>query len=170
MWNPYGQKHGNHHTDLFERRLGDLEQVQARMDNEAEYKLRDPLVMLSGPDSIVGRAIVLYEREDDHDKIERPATKHREAIVKKGMGRRIACCVVGLAKGEDKPKPAPKAPKFKATAPNSIPEPLRKRELREPVKAAPQLPRYEPVRKIEQPVRKIEQPIYRAPQPYYGGW
>ena len=85
VWNPYGQKQGNHHTDIFERRLGDLEQVQARMDHEAEYKLRDPLVMLSGPDSIIGRSIVLYEREDDHDTIERPATKHREAIVKKGM-------------------------------------------------------------------------------------
>ena len=79
------------------------------MDYKAEYKVRDTLVDLSGPDSIVGRAIVLYEREDDFDHIERPATPWRDEIVRKGMGERIACCVVGLVEPEEEePEPEPK--------------------------------------------------------------
>ncbi len=173
VFNPYGAKQGNHHVDIMDRRLGDLEQVQARMDYTAEYKNRDALVMLSGPDSIVGRSIVLYERKDDHDVIERPATQYRDAIVRKGMGRKIACCVVGLAEGDKKPEPKPAAkpaPKFKPTAPNSIPEPLRLRhqvkEVR-PAPAAPQLPQYRaiPQRRIPEQPRA---PVYR-PQ-YNGAW
>ena len=56
--------------------------------------------MLSGPNSVIGRSMVLYEREDDFDKTEFPATESRPAIVREGKGRRVACCVIGLAKGE----------------------------------------------------------------------
>ena len=110
VYNPYGAAHGNHHQDIMDRRLGDLEQVQARMTYDAEYKIRDPLVKLAGPDSIVGRALVLYERKDDHDVIERRATKYRDAIVRKGMGMPIACCVVALDEDQPKSEPAPEEP------------------------------------------------------------
>jgi len=53
--------------------------------------------------------MVLYEREDDHDQVEHPATTKKELRVREGMGQRIACCVIGLAKGEKpKVKPIPK--------------------------------------------------------------
>ena len=106
VWNPYGSPHGKAEWDINKRRLGDLQDVQGRIvDYSAEYKVRDTLIDLSGPDSIVGRAIVLYEREDDFDHIERPATPWRDEIVRKGMGERIACCVVGLVEPEQEEEP-----------------------------------------------------------------
>lgn len=105
VFNPYGAKQGHSQFDILDRRVGDLEQVQARWNTTAEYKNRDLLVDLSGPNSIIGRSIVLYEREDDHDQVEHPPAKDREARFREGMGRRIACCVVALAKGEsEEPK------------------------------------------------------------------
>ena len=105
VFNPFGAYHGHSHQDIHDRRVGDIEQCQARWDRGAEYKNRDSLVMLSGPNSVIGRSMVLYEREDDFDKTEFPATESRPAIVREGKGRRVACCVIGLAKGESKPTP-----------------------------------------------------------------
>jgi Cu-Zn family superoxide dismutase len=103
VFNPFGAYRGHAHLDIHNRRVGDLEDCQARWDLGAEYKVRDALVTLSGPNSVIGRSMVIYEREDDHDQTEHPGTKTREARYREGEGARIACCVIGLAKGE-KPK------------------------------------------------------------------
>jgi len=109
VFNPFGAYRGHSHEDIYERRVGDVEQVQGRWDTKAEYKNRDALVMLSGPNSVIGRSLVLYEREDDHDQTEHPATHEREGRYREGEGKRIACCVIGLAKGEKElPKPVQK--------------------------------------------------------------
>ena len=109
VFNPFGAYRGHSHDDIWERRVGDVEQVQGRWDTKAEYKNRDALVMLSGPNSVLGRSLVLYEREDDHDQTEHPATYEREGRYREGEGKRIACCVIGLAKGEkEMPKPVQK--------------------------------------------------------------
>ena len=110
VYNPFGAKQGHAHFDIYDRRVGDIEQLSARWDTEAEYKNRDLLVSLSGPNSVLGRAMVLYEREDDHDQVEHPATTKKDLRVREGMGERIACCVIGLAKGDPKvkAKPVPK--------------------------------------------------------------
>jgi len=115
IFNPFGAKQGHSHFDITERRVGDCENVQARFDTNAEYKNRDLLANLSGPNSIIGRSLVLYEREDDFDQTEHPETHDREGRFREGKGQRIACCVVGLAKGEvEKPKAVSK-PLFKAS-------------------------------------------------------
>ena len=72
VYNPFGAKHGHSHFDINDRRVGDLENLQARFDTGAEYKNRDLLVNLSGPNSVIGRSMVLYEREDDFDQTEHP--------------------------------------------------------------------------------------------------
>ena len=84
--------------------------MSVRWSAESEYKQRDLLVSLSGPNSVLGRAMVLYEREDDHDQVEHPATTKKDLRAREGMGERIACCVIGLAKGDPKvkAKPTPK--------------------------------------------------------------
>lgn len=102
VYNPYGSHHGNSHQDIRERRVGDIEQLQVRWNATGDYKNRDALVMLSGPNSVIGRSMVIYERKDDHDMTEHPATYERDARIRKGMGERVACCVIGLAKGEKK--------------------------------------------------------------------
>ena len=103
VYNPFGSQRGHSHEVIHDKRVGDLEQVQARFDNNAEYKNRDGYVDLSGPLSIVGRSIAIYEREDDHDETEHAPRVDREGRKREGEGNVIACCVVGLAKGE-KPK------------------------------------------------------------------
>ena len=111
VFNPFGAYQGHSHEDIYDRRVGDLEHVQARWDTDAEYKNRDLLVNLSGPNSVIGRAMVIYEDEDDHDQTEHPPTHDREGRFREGMGQRIGCCVIGLAKGEKKkPEPVPEKP------------------------------------------------------------
>ena len=112
VYNPFGAYRGHSHEDIHDRRVGDIEQLQARFDTNAEYKNRDLLVNLSGPNSVIGRSMVLYEREDDHDQTEHPMTKDREGRFREGEGARIACCVIGLAKGEKPAQPHPSKPRF----------------------------------------------------------
>ena len=110
VFNPFGAQIGHSHLDLTKKRVGDLEQVQARFDENAEYKNRDRECSLWGPNSIMGRAMVLYEREDDHDEFEHPEHrdhegKIRDARFREGVGHPIACCVIGRTK---KPVEEPK--------------------------------------------------------------
>jgi len=81
-----------------------------RWDTTGEYKIRDHLLMLSGPNSVLGRSMVLYERKDDFFMNENPPTFEKEERKREGQGPPIACCVIGLAKGEGKAEtvPAPK--------------------------------------------------------------
>lgn len=100
VFNPFGSPHGHSHDDIYARRAGDIEQVQARWDTNAEYKCRDNIVEMQGPNSIIGRSMALYERADDHGMTEHAGSQDREERVAKTAGRRIACCVIGLTKGE----------------------------------------------------------------------
>ena len=120
IYNPFGSPHGHSHFDIDNRRVGDIEHIQARFDQGAEYKNRDSLLTMWGPNSILGRSMVIYEREDDFDQTEFPATADRAGRYREGKGKPVACCVVGLAhKAEKKidaapivPKPAPPRPTF----------------------------------------------------------
>lgn len=117
VYNPFGAYRGHSHEDILDRRVGDIEQLQMRWDVTGEYKTRDLLVNLSGPNSVIGRSMVIYEREDDFDQTEHEPTYDREARYREGEGQRIACCVIGLAKGE-KPLPKPvQAPSTKLVKP-----------------------------------------------------
>lgn len=107
VFNPYGAKRGHSDDDIYLRRIGDLEQVMGRWDTSAEFKNRDDLVDLSGPNSVLGRSMVLYEREDDFDQTPHPPAVDREERLVELMGRPIACCVIGLAKGEPKVEKEP---------------------------------------------------------------
>ena len=60
VFNPFGSKQGNSHDDIHTRRVGDVEQVAANLDKKAIYNSRDALVNLSGPNSVMGRAMILY--------------------------------------------------------------------------------------------------------------
>ena len=151
VYNPFGAKQGHAHFDIYDRRVGDLEQMSVRWSTESEYKNRDLLVSLSGPNSVMGRAMVLYEREDDHDQVEHPATETKDLRVREGMGKRIACCVIGLAKGETKKKQ------------NPIPKPDTKLPKKEeaPKKAAPVL-KAAPKVAVRQVTVKKAAPVRRA--------
>lgn len=116
VFNPFYIQHGKVEYDIDARRVGDINQVMGRWDTTGEYKIRDHLLMLSGPNSVLGRSMVLYERKDDFFMNENPPTFEKEERKREGQGPPIACCVIGLAQGEGKkePVPAPKPEVFKS--------------------------------------------------------
>ena len=81
VFNPFKARSGESDQDILERRVGDIMGVKGNKDGAATYYSRDLLINLSGPNSVMGRAMVLY---DDSGYGDEPA----------------ACCVIGLAEGE----------------------------------------------------------------------
>ena len=89
-FNPAGVSHGAH--DAEERHAGDFRMMEAGEDGWAHYVYGDPLAMLSGPLSIVGRGLVLHGGVDDLGLgTDAASAKHGNS------GPRVACCVIGLS-------------------------------------------------------------------------
>eukprot|EP00123_Amoebidium_parasiticum_P019337 comp24612_c0_seq1/m.46802 comp24612_c0_seq1/g.46802 ORF comp24612_c0_seq1/g.46802 comp24612_c0_seq1/m.46802 type:complete len:151 (-) comp24612_c0_seq1:136-588(-) len=89
-FNPTGKTHGAP-TDE-ERHVGDLGNVTADASGVAKVDLKDHLLTLSGPHSIVGRTIVIHEGVDDLGRggVELSKTTGN-------AGGRAACGVIGVA-------------------------------------------------------------------------
>lgn len=62
-FNPHNKKHGS--PDSTERHAGDLGNLIADDKGNAAYERLDTVIELSGPNSIVGRSIIIHEKEDD---------------------------------------------------------------------------------------------------------
>ncbi|HEY7427171.1 MAG TPA: superoxide dismutase family protein [Gemmataceae bacterium] len=62
-FNPDKQKHGA--PNGAERHVGDLGNITADGRGKAEISVTDKLITLSGPHSIVGRAVIIHEKADD---------------------------------------------------------------------------------------------------------
>jgi len=62
-FNPEKQKHGA--PDAAERHIGDLGNITADGRGKAEISMKDKLIELSGPHSIIGRAVIIHEKADD---------------------------------------------------------------------------------------------------------
>ncbi|MGQ0645010.1 MAG: superoxide dismutase family protein [Elusimicrobiota bacterium] len=83
-FNPAGRMHGG--PDSAERHAGDLGNVTADAQGFARVALKHSRLSLSGPHSIVGRAVVVHAEADDLTS--QPAGN---------AGPRIACGVIGPA-------------------------------------------------------------------------
>jgi superoxide dismutase, Cu-Zn family len=70
-----------------ERHVGDLGNIEADKDGKAHLDYVDTMISLTGKNSIIGRGVVVHEKEDDLK------TQPTGAA-----GARIACGVVGIAK------------------------------------------------------------------------
>jgi superoxide dismutase, Cu-Zn family len=62
-FNPEGHKHAAR-TDS-ERHVGDLGNLEANADGHASVNFVDPQIQLSGPHSIIGRAVIIHGKADD---------------------------------------------------------------------------------------------------------
>jgi len=94
-FNPNGKKHGSP-TDE-ERHAGDLGNILATAD-ACEWEMEDVQIPLSGPNSIVGRAVVVHELEDDLGKGDSSeiGTQGKTSCTTGNAGARLACGVIGL--------------------------------------------------------------------------
>jgi Cu-Zn family superoxide dismutase len=88
-FNPEGKTHGAPEDEI--RHAGDLGNVVAGQDGVVEVTLTDNQIPLSGPTSVVGRAFVIHELEDDLGK-----GGHELSSTTGNAGGRLACGVVGL--------------------------------------------------------------------------
>jgi len=90
-FNPSKKEHGGPEDD--NRHAGDLGNIVAGDDGVANIEIKDVQIPLIGEHSIIGRAVVVHEGEDDLGKggfDDSKTTGH--------AGARLACGVIGIAK------------------------------------------------------------------------
>ncbi|XP_008779090.1 superoxide dismutase [Cu-Zn], chloroplastic [Phoenix dactylifera] len=88
-FNPNNMTHGAPEDEV--RHAGDLGNIVANTEGVAEATIVDNQIPLSGPNSVVGRAFVVHELEDDLGK-----GGHELSLTTGNAGGRLACGVVGL--------------------------------------------------------------------------
>jgi Cu-Zn family superoxide dismutase len=86
-FNPKGNPHGAPADAA--RHAGDLGNVQASSDGTATLEWTDPSMKLDGSDGVIGHAVVVHANPDD---LKTQPTGN--------AGGRVACGVIGVAKGE----------------------------------------------------------------------
>lgn len=89
-FNPAGKKHGARTAE--ERHHGDLGNIETDKDGVAKGSLQDTYLKLIGPESIIGRTIVVHAGTDDLGK-----GGNEESFKTGNAGGRAACGVIGLA-------------------------------------------------------------------------
>lgn len=91
-FNPYLAQHGGPRDAI--RHVGDLGNVEAKEDGTAELHFVDPLMSLvGGARSIVGRAVVITQQEDD---LGRGGTA--DSVTTGSAGKPLACGVIAYIK------------------------------------------------------------------------
>ena len=86
-FNPTGHKHGA--PGDADRHAGDLGNVEAGADGTATLDVVDKTLALEGPESILGRGLIVHANADD---LKTQPTGN--------AGGRLACGVIGAAKGQ----------------------------------------------------------------------
>ncbi|KAI1291761.1 Superoxide dismutase [Halotydeus destructor] len=90
-FNPLGLDHGDMRDTV--RHVGDLGNVRVDRDGKAQFLLNDNVISLNGPFSVIGRSIVIHEKEDDLGR-----GLDAESRKSGNSGGRIACGIIGIAK------------------------------------------------------------------------
>ncbi|KAG2757974.1 hypothetical protein P692DRAFT_20824098, partial [Suillus brevipes Sb2] len=88
-FNPYDKTHGAPSDSI--RHVGDLGNIESDEYGTATIALKDSLISLNGPLSIVGRAVVVHAGIDDLGK-----GNNEESLKTGNAGGRAACGVIGL--------------------------------------------------------------------------
>lgn len=89
-YNPFNRDHGYPIDE--ERHVGDLGNVHANRNGFAEIRLKDHLIKLSGPYSVVGRSLIVHANTDDGGE-----EGTYESRTTGTSGPRLACAIIRLA-------------------------------------------------------------------------
>lgn len=84
-FNPSNNPHAGH--DAEKRHEGDLGNIEADSSGKAHLESTDKMMTMSGAKSIIGRGVIVHEKEDD---LKTQPTGN--------AGGRLACGVIGVAK------------------------------------------------------------------------
>uniref|UniRef100_A0A147BME9 superoxide dismutase n=1 Tax=Ixodes ricinus TaxID=34613 RepID=A0A147BME9_IXORI len=90
-FNPGNTVHGAPEDDY--RHVGDLGNIEADANGIAVFNFYDRLLEFEGGHGIIGRAVVVHERQDDLGR-----TTHPESRSTGNAGGRLTCGVIGFAK------------------------------------------------------------------------
>lgn len=74
-----------------ERHVGDLGNIEADGTGVATINFTDKVIDLEGAHNIIGRAVVVHEKEDDLGKGGQP-----DSLTTGNAGGRVACGVIGI--------------------------------------------------------------------------
>jgi len=96
-YNPDNYPHGGPSDP--ERHAGDLGNVNANARGTAVLNMKSSAFSLNGDYSIIGRAIVIYQNEDDYGR-----GNSTESLDNGSVGDPVACGVIGVATQEANPK------------------------------------------------------------------
>lgn len=90
-YNPYHKNHGGPKDK--ERHVGDLGNLEPNEKGIVRKIMYDNKIKLSGKHSILGRSVVIHDKEDDLGK-----GNNAESLKTGNAGKRIACGVIGISK------------------------------------------------------------------------
>lgn len=89
-FNPYKKEHGAPNAAI--RHVGDLGNIEADNSGIANINITDTLISLNGPNSIIGRTIVVHADVDDLG-----LGGHELSKTTGNAGARIGCGVIGFS-------------------------------------------------------------------------
>lgn len=93
-FNPFNQVHGG--RDSVKRHVGDLGNIIADKNGKCKMTFIDKRIKLKGRCNIIGRSVVIHEKEDDLGKGK--GDKKEESLKTGNAGARIACGVIGISR------------------------------------------------------------------------
>ena len=104
-YNPYNQMHGSISLYKNERHCGDMcSNIVSDSNGMVNFSYDDDLISLFGPHSVIGRSVVIHDKQDDLGRY-----RDEDSELGKGSrttgnaGDRIACSVIGISKNDYHP-------------------------------------------------------------------
>ncbi|XP_072398743.1 superoxide dismutase [Cu-Zn]-like isoform X1 [Diabrotica undecimpunctata] len=90
-FNPKKKLHGGPDDSVDHRHIGDLGNIEADENGIAFFNFIDSIISFKGETNIIGRSVVVHEKEDDLGK-----GGHPDSLQTGNAGGRLACGVIGV--------------------------------------------------------------------------